>query len=184
MRIFLDIDGVLRDFMRGACIAHGADLDYVLASWRQGVWDDVTRILGGGQEHAFWRPINMYGPRFWRRLEETPWLYRMISLVESIDPQWHLVTMQSHRSAVKGTVAWIQDRWDHHRYYICGVTKRHISGPGRLLIDDKDSNVDEWRDEGGMAVLYPQPWNRNYRIAEDGPEAVLDYVEGAVSERL
>ena len=26
--------------------------------------------------------------------------------------------------------------------------------------DDKNENIDEWEEAGGMGILYPRPWNR------------------------
>ena len=43
-----------------------------------------------------------------------------------------------------------------------------MAHPGALLIDDADRNVKRFVRAGGMAYLFPQPWNSNrHRVYED-----------------
>lgn len=47
--------------------------------------------------------------------------------------------------------------------------KHELAKPGRLLIDDADHHVEDFRDHGGEAILFPSI--HNARHAEAGPEA-------------
>jgi hypothetical protein len=40
------------------------------------------------------------------------------------------------------------------------TAKASVAGPGKILIDDKNENIDEWEAAGGIGILYPRPWNR------------------------
>ena len=53
----------------------------------------------------------------------------------------------------------------------------------KLLIDDNDTNVDRFRERGGRAILFPQPWNRNHSLAEDRMSYLEDELSQAVLAR-
>ena len=56
------------------------------------------------------------------------------------------------------------------RSFIMTPCKEVLSKKG-ILIDDSDANVEEFRERGGSAILFPQPWNKNRK--QDGR---VDYV--------
>jgi 5'(3')-deoxyribonucleotidase len=81
---------------------------------------------------------------------------------------------------VPGKRRWIQT---HFSYFadrmIYTAAKRFLGGPGRVLIDDKNANCDEFAAAGGIAILVPRPWNSLHRIADRAAEHVresLDYL--------
>lgn len=41
---------------------------------------------------------------------------------------------------------------------LCSSKEVH-AGPGKVLIDDSDSNIKKWCDAGGAGWLVPRPWN-------------------------
>jgi hypothetical protein len=41
--------------------------------------------------------------------------------------------------------------------------KRLLAKPDHVLIDDKDSNVEEFIKDGGRAYMPPQPWNSRHK---------------------
>ncbi len=60
--------------------------------------------------------------------------------------------------------------------YQIGPMKELNAGSGAILIDDSDSNVQKFRDAGGTAVLFPQPWNEN-RDKRERLEYVLEEIK-------
>lgn len=44
---------------------------------------------------------------------------------------------------------------------------------GAILIDDYDVNVSKFIQNGGRAILFPQPWNENRAITEDKIDFVI-----------
>lgn len=42
------------------------------------------------------------------------------------------------------------------------MAPRTMRRPGRVLIDDNDTNCAKWREHGGTAILFPQPWNSDH----------------------
>lgn len=66
-----------------------------------------------------------------------------------------------------------------------GSAKHLVAGPGKVLVDDHDTNVDAFAGAGGLTVQPPRPWNRfNGSCLPGGsfdvPE-VFGYLAAAVS---
>jgi len=51
--------------------------------------------------------------------------------------------------------------------------KSDYARPGDILIDDNEKNIEEWENEGGIGVLWPQRWNSAGHISHG---AVLEQV--------
>lgn len=69
-----------------------------------------------------------------------------------------------------GKIRWIHKYLPMLTHQICiHKEKELVGGFGRLLIDDKNENVQTWEATGGEAFLFPRPWN-NARKHE--PKAV------------
>ena len=89
MKIFLDVDEVLADFVGGACAVWGTTEAEVLPYWEPGVWNMIpplSRALGLPvtlTEEEFWAAIVERGDRFWLNLRPLPWAGRVIDLVQS-----------------------------------------------------------------------------------------------------
>ena len=59
--------------------------------------------------------------------------------------------------------------------------KQLLAGKNRILIDDSQRNVEQWKQAGGRAVLVPQPWNWADPVPQD---AMADYLMGLVQEEV
>lgn len=160
MRIFLDMDGVAVNFMDRALRVHHLDQQQIIANWPIGVWD-VCEVIGMTPE-KFWGEIDRWTEAFWADLFAYSWFDELIKTVEEFAPQdWYFLTSPSrfHRSS-SGKVLWIQRAFgESFRRYILTEHKHLLAKPGAVLIDDSDSNVARFREAGGEAVLFPQPWN-------------------------
>lgn len=58
---------------------------------------------------------------------------------------------------VMGTTAAATDRYKIAPWFV--AWKADLYRPGRILVDDNQAQVNEWRARGGRAVLAPAPWN-------------------------
>ena len=63
--------------------------------------------------------------------------------------------------SLAGKLEWIHKYFPEwmHRQYLMGPQKHLLAGPGSLLIDDSEENVEKFRQHDGQAILVPRPWN-------------------------
>ncbi len=169
---FLDLDGVLFDFRRGAEQVHQRKLDYNESNY--GVWNFES--IWGMSAGEFWGPINDT-PNFWRDLPLTEEAKDIVSLVEDYFPDDRIAILTAPSMApncVPGKRAAVKKYFPQYaRKIIFANTKRFVSGPGKVLIDDSDTNCQEWSEEGGTSILVPRFWNSNW----DQSHKVLETIE-------
>ena len=158
------MDGVLVDFVSAALRLH--DRIEVLDEWPEGQWDMPEAM--GISSREFWRPINEAGAGFWASLEPFPWCDELLELVEATG-RWCILTSPSGDPfSAAGKISWLQNRFGRgFRDFLIGPPKWICARPDQLLIDDNDGNVESFRERGGQAILFPQPWNLNHRLCGD-----------------
>lgn len=178
VRILLDLDCTLADFVAGAAAAHGLTARQVLAHWPAGGYDmapAVGRAAGWPPDRdwdeAFWAPLN--GSRkFWADLPVLPWANELFVLVLSLTDDWWIVTSPSRcELCVPGKMDWCR------RFLGLGCSEfdrlvplRHkylLANPTTLLVDDSDANVDAFVAAGGHGLLLPAHHNRYHHWAAD-----------------
>ena len=165
-RIFLDVDGVLANWNKGAHQVHGLPYDdgpdgYQAWPYKRGPegWDwnkDPKVNLSIAEIFA---PM---GFDFWDQLE---WLHggrELVSylLTEHGDKLYLLTAPAQTPGAVDGRLSWISREIPElrKRTIICGC-KEACAYPGALLIDDCSKNVESFVKAGGHALLVPRPYN-------------------------
>jgi len=161
-RIFLDLDGVLADWIGGVCRLYG--IDRSLAENTTGPYQDISDVLGVST-NALWRAVDEAGSRFWAELDRYPWARPLFEYCEAIAPTTILTSPSWHPTSLSGKLEWLNRhlRWRGEkafRQYLIGPDKVACARPGALLIDDRDSQCEAFRAAGGSAILFPQPWNK------------------------
>jgi 5'(3')-deoxyribonucleotidase len=157
LKILLDMDGVLADFVGGICRAHD----------RSNPFDDPANRgryemtdIWGISATQFWKPAD---EEFWANLEPTPEASEVVRLaVETvgIDNVCILSSPRSDPHCIPGKIRWIKRHFPElDRRYLFGPRKEFCAGLGRTLIDDYDVNVTGFYNAGGRALLFPRPWN-------------------------
>lgn len=163
-RVFLDMDGVLANFIKGACEVHGQSYGRTLAAYYRRL--EVTGRPMWAIEEAWgmpdldpW-PAIRERPRFWAELEPYPWLEELLSLVRLLSDRVTVLTSPiACPHCYGGKFEW------HARYigdragFIPYSLKHEFAAKDCLLIDDSDDNLDKFRDAGGCVLRFPQPWN-------------------------
>ena len=164
MKILLDMDGVLCNFVDSAAKLHGKDASLVTHWGIDECW--------GLTEDEFWEPIHRQGRSFWYNLEKYPWTDELISLVESYAKDVYICTTPCRDpDSLKGKLEWIQDKLPpkYASRYIMTGHKQLMSKPDTLLIDDSDANIDKFLRGGkGEVITFPRPWN-SFRDKADDP---------------
>jgi 5'(3')-deoxyribonucleotidase len=168
MKCYLDMDGVLADFIGGACKAHGRPYPYENES-ALGIWD--TEKLWGISAAEFWQPIDAYD-KFWDTLDKTAEADILVDMVTGLfgrDNVAVLTAPSMDPTCVPGKRRWMQRHYpwlSKKMIFASHEGKQFMAGKDTLLIDDKDSNVVEFREAGGSAILMPRHWNVRWMQAE------------------
>lgn len=161
--IFLDLDGVLADFVTAACNIHRRPFYKALE------WDFFKEW--GYNDDQFWDPINNLGKNFYQfHVHPYPWAYALWNEVRATGEEVVILTNSSDNGpGMVGKMAWIQN-------HLAGIkgnevifcAKKHLlARPDRLLIDDNEKNIMDFEAAGGRGILFPRPWNSNHELADD-----------------
>lgn len=191
MRIILDKDEVLADFVSGACHAWGVSPADVQGVWEPGIWHvkhPIAKLLQREiSEEEFWEPINDQGAGFWEDLEPLPWFDELIALVKRHTDDWHIATSPSkHITCYDGKVRWIKKKFgnDFNRFSI-NPHKEIYANPYTVLIDDRDENVRLFRNTdkvrpaplSGWGIVFPSIANSLNRLRHEP----IRYVKAALA---
>lgn len=187
MRILLDMDEVLVNFVDGALAAWGVERAPVLEHWTPGRWDMVpplSKALGLAEpmsNNRFWSRLE--GDSFWLGLEPLPWFDDLLQLITNYTDDWHIVTSPSLcPTSYDGKVKWLKTKFgkSFDRFAIT-PHKYLFAGPDTVLIDDRDRNIEEFAGAGGIGVVFPSHHNSEHRVANGADwlmriPAPLEYV--------
>lgn len=166
MKVFVDMDGVLVDFIKPAMARHQIKYDTYPS---QVGWDiiEACNILlpGSGMTgNKFWRAFD---EDFWSNLPKTEHCDRLLRTVEGYVGQDNvcLLTSGMWPEAAAGKTRWVADNLPdrYRKQLLIGHSKHFVANSDSLLIDDSDLNVDAFRANGGNAILVPRPWNTMWR---------------------
>jgi 5'(3')-deoxyribonucleotidase len=165
--IFLDMDGVLTDFVSACLTLHGQP--QALETWPAGN-RDIPQVVGISKSD-FWRLIDDQGAEFWAGLKPFPWCDDLVALVREFAPLTILTAPSLSPACLDGKVRWLYEHFPKVRGkrftdFLIGNQKHLLAQAGRVLIDDTESHVDAFRAAGGEAILFPQPWNANHAITD------------------
>jgi hypothetical protein len=177
--ILCDLDGVLADFVSGACEVHGRPL-YAVTTWdwyaEWGMTDD-----------QFWTPIKAMGYGFYHEfVKPYPWAGELLSIIHMSGPHAIVTANPQHSGLAASKQEWIS-KWVGRRPIVTVMSDGHdlrapqlkamLAGPERILIDDSDDNIEAFRDAGGRAITFPQPWNKLHAMTTHR----IDYVRDCLS---
>lgn len=183
-RIFVDVDEVLADFRGAAARVWGVTMEELMPHWPEGHWS-IVEPLGAalGRDltvEEFWNPIDDEGMSFWSTLKPLPWCQELIELVDSVGVPIHYISSPggSNYGCYSGKASWLDNVEGSNQFLHITEHKHVCSQPGHLLIDDKQSNVDDWRDVEGEAILFPTHGNTRH-LYKDNP---LDHVRMRLEE--
>ncbi len=155
LAVFVDLDGVLCDFVRGALAAHGrADVPEASVAW--GIESQL-----GIEPAAFWGRL---GFDFWAGLEPYPDGFALLRRAEELVGPERIGLLTSPcdtAGCVDGKRAWVVRHLPGYaRRLFVGSAKELFAGPSKVLVDDHDANVDRFLAAGGFTFQPPRPWNR------------------------
>ena len=162
VEVFLDLDGVLVDFVNGACKLHGVNNPYLSVD-NLGKYE-ICDLIDIPPSKFF----ASMGHDFWANLEWLPDGKEIIdAILKYVKPEQVTLLTSPIKTlgCTSGKMDWIEKnvpKW--RRSFLIGPGKHKIAGPGKLLIDDYDKNVDEWVTHGGRAIQVPRAMNRLHSV--------------------
>lgn len=164
-KIFLDLDGVITDFVSSSMAFHDAWIPgeaYYPAGFGWDVVGATNHVRGAkGIEQItaelFWDSLDY---DFWRELKPYSEAERFIEKLQGIGDLYFATSPTLSSDCVAGKFDWVKDNYPNmlRRTYI-GAKKDVFAGPNTFLIDDRDKNVSEFNEAGGRGILVPRPWN-------------------------
>ena len=166
-KCFLDMDGVLCDWVGAACEFLGVQSPYKTNPAVCGQWDLLQHLgMTPKQKDAFWDNINH--AEFWADLEIMPEAHAIVDLLNDYFGRHNVCILSSpgHMEyCMPGKVRWLREhfpKFANNNQYLFGKGKEFCAHPGMVLIDDFNRNVDAFREHGGIAFLVPRPWNPDF----------------------
>ncbi len=170
-RVLLDLDGLIVNFVKGACKVHNKQDPYEGGN-NTGRYD-IANLLGLSST-AFWKPMNV---DFWKELEPTAEAHDMVDAVSRRFGVENICILSSpnlsHDSMV-GKLLWVEKHFpEFRRQFLFGPRKKFCAAPNHILIDDYDENVDDFIKSGGIGYLFPRPWNKLHALNSN--ESLLNF---------
>lgn len=188
MRILLDLDCVLADFVDGCCREWGLLTQEVYSNWRTGEYpmnNALAKTLGWEEmsDAQFWQKLNGKA-RFWAELPRTPWMVDLLELCyHAASPEeTFIVTSPSHcPTSYYGKAQWLKEHFGStfSRFDITPHKERFGRIPGTILIDDHEGNCEKFRKAGGRAILFPAHHNSLHHLKHDPLSFVREALKGA-----
>ena len=190
MLAFIDMDGVLADFVGGACRVHHRPNPYT--SGQSGALGqfDIEKIWGISARD-FWEPV-VADSDFWFNLKETPEAQGIVDVALQTFGRDHCCILTAPNMddphCVPGKNWWIAKHFPvfkkdaakgyHTGNILFGSAKQFLAGPDRVLIDDRDRNIDEFRQWSGIGIRVPRLWNSEYASAGHALDIVKERISG------
>jgi len=161
--IIADLDGVFADFAGASAALHGK-WGTKITKWNFFLEWKLTPEM-------FWDKIHAEGEHFYREMVMPyPWAEELLLAIQRTDD---FIIMSSpacgtplgYASKKLWVDKYLQPFVVEPIKVIAGSEKHLLAGKDRLLIDDYDVNVERFRDAGGYAITFPQPWNKQRTMA-------------------
>jgi len=151
-QIYCDMDGVLCDFEGRFEHFTGLSPDQYRAKAQKEYGEKKV-------DEKFWDIIDhQVGLRFWRGM---PWMSEGRELWDYIKPyKPTLLTAPSwHNSSREGKQLWAEDHLNTEKIKIPIIFKQadkkaNLSGPNKILIDDREDTIMDWKHKNGIGILY------------------------------
>jgi hypothetical protein len=137
--IYLDMDGVIVDFDKQFKDA----FDMSPREFEEGFGIEM-----------FWKKIEERGVGFWRGMEWMPGGQELYKRVAQHDH--YLLSSPSRSETSKiGKHMWKKDNTPNTKLILSrSYNKKNYADRSNILIDDRESNIQQWRDAGGIGILY------------------------------
>lgn len=142
-RVFVDMDGVLADFITGIESA-----------------DFLDKPLVTEQDYDN-NKVSFINKRLFRNLPPMEGMLDLIDFIKQHNLPWEILSAagltENRNLAVYDKTAWIREHVCPYVAVTCtanGKKKAIFAKPNRVLIDDRLDNIEAWEKAGGIGILH------------------------------
>lgn len=151
-KIYVDMDGVLADFDKG--------------------YEDLTGITTKEADkkgpESFWEPISKAGAKFWITLKWMPDGKQLWDYVKKYNPEL-LSAPSREESSRMGKRVWVKRELPGTKLILRSADKKQeFALPNSILIDDREKNIEQWRNAGGIGILHTDTASTIKKLKELG----------------
>jgi len=140
-KIYCDMDGVLCDFDNQFIDSNPEHLT-------------PSEYISKYSTSKFWKIIGSYKEKFWSEMEWMPDGKQLWEYISKYNPT--LLSAPSYEASSRfGKRLWVDKNLSGTKLILAAADKKqNYSKPNRILIDDKESNIEQWRSQGGIGILH------------------------------
>ena len=175
MKALLDIDGVLANFLEGACQVHSRPNPYDFPEnfgqyHIEKIWEMTPEEFIYPMDYEFWKNLKPY--------DHADAFCDYIINTFGFDNVCLLTSPLSTYGCLEGKRDWIKEHFPTMKWLI-GSAKYFCAHPNSVLIDDSIVNCEKFVNQGGRAFLVPGYWNHKYD--QDPLKALMGFVQNLKS---
>jgi DNA-directed RNA polymerase subunit RPC12/RpoP len=151
-KIYVDMDGVLVDFDGGYEKLTGI----------------TTREADKKGPEFFWKPISKAGAKWWITLKWMPDGKQLWDYVKKYNPE--LLSAPSREEASRmGKRVWVKRELPGVKLILRSADKKQeFASSNSILIDDREKNIEQWRNAGGVGILHTDAASTIKKLKELG----------------
>lgn len=160
--IFLDMDGVICNI--GQAVADLYNIE-VTPEEEKLFGNALDKLINLETKQELWNIINAI-PDFWENIPPYPWCEELVDALQSVDEVQILTSSPSTDALTKSNASTGKSKWvgkhllDKNLRVNIVHDKYLLAAPERILIDDRESHCNLFRQYGGKSILFKQPWNQ------------------------
>jgi hypothetical protein len=117
---------------------------------------------------AFWAPLTSAGAKFWITLKWMPDGKQLWNYIEKYKPT--LLSAPSREESSKlGKRVWVKRELPNATLVLRSAErKKEFANPNSILIDDREKNIKQWEDAGGIGIFHTNTANTIKQLKELG----------------
>ena len=155
--IYSDMDGVLVDFNARYKDLTGKDpnlhryISFKRAKKNPELSNDEIQAQVNTE---FWKPITDEGIGYWEGMDWMPDGKKYWDYIKKYDVELLSSPSRSETSRL-GKRLWVRNNLPGIKLTLAqAYNKQNYAEPNHILIDDRKSNIEQWRDKGGIGILH------------------------------
>lgn len=174
-KIYVDMDGVLVDMVRGLHDYMKVSYDSSKYHYPKNEYKIFPYFIKYVQtvHHKEFNKQMLYdmcdSHHFWRDLKKEPTADALLSMLDNLVDMKNVFICSYPMAGPdtwSGKVAWVEKNYPQlsRQMILSTAPKSVLAGNNTLLIDDNNENHIEFGKAGGNSFLVPQPWNMDHEL--------------------